>query len=238
MKKYLEGIVVNLEELYNKKYYLDRDYLPIHLQNAIENVLIQNNFHNILEVGVGTGRLMNSLRDKGYNVKGIDSSPIAAEMTGAIIGDATSIPFENESFDCVLGISIIEHLNEKDGLVFIKEIYRVLKKGGGVFLVTPNYSSPLRIIKGNNWYAYTDKTHLFYYTPKNLRNLLKVNGFNKIKFTFRLKDLPDFWPVEWPMGSIFKKLPNFFKHIPYRILISSPLGLYRDTFWIFGRKML
>lgn len=226
------------EQLYNKKYYLERDYLPIHLQNTIENILIENNFHDILEVGVGTGKLMSSLKDKGYNIKGIDSSPIAAEIAGAIVGNATSIPFGNELFDCVLGISIIEHLNEGDGLIFIKEIHRVLKKGGGVFLVTPNYSSPFRIIKRNNWYAYTDKTHLFYYTPKSLRNLLKANGFSEIKFTFRLKNLPDFWPIEWPMGSIFKNLPSFFKYIPYRILIQSPLGLYRDTFWVFGKKTL
>lgn len=59
---------------------------------------------------------------------------------GHIIGNAETLPIKNNSFDIVLSISAIDHLD--DYLKFINEAFRVLKKGGK-FLV----SSHLDIIE-------------------------------------------------------------------------------------------
>ncbi len=59
-----------------------------------------------------------------------------------IVGDVLNLPFENESIDAILGIHLLEHVEEPQRAV--KEIYRVLKPGG---------------------YAYFDTPFLFYYHP-------------------------------------------------------------------------
>ena len=51
-------------------------------------------------------------------------------------GNATSLPFEDKSFDTVLGLEIIEHMKEEDGHQALKEFERVAEKC--IILSTPN----------------------------------------------------------------------------------------------------
>ena len=46
------------------------------------------------------------------------------------------LPFEDEVFGSVLGLSVLEHL--VNGCQFMKEAYRVLKPSGRMVLITPN----------------------------------------------------------------------------------------------------
>ena len=54
------------------------------------------------------------------------------------------LPFEDEVFGCVFGLSVLEHL--VNGCQFMKEAYRVLKPGGRMVLITPNMSAWFNII--------------------------------------------------------------------------------------------
>lgn len=49
------------------------------------------------------------------------------------------MPFEDETFDCVFGLSVLEHLLM--GCSFLREANRVLKPGGKLVLLTPNIST-------------------------------------------------------------------------------------------------
>jgi SAM-dependent methyltransferase len=49
------------------------------------------------------------------------------------------LPFEDETFDCVFGFSVLEHL--LNGCAFMREAHRVLKPGGRLVLLTPNIST-------------------------------------------------------------------------------------------------
>ena len=220
--------------VYDRNYMIERDYLPGHLLNSLEHFFRENNVKNILEVGVGSGKLMKTLRRIGYEIEGIDISPASAELTGVQVASATDIPFADGSFDCVLGISIIEHLNKEDGTCFVNEAKRVLKQEGVIFLVTPNFSSPLRYLQGENWFAYSDKTHIFFYSPKTLKQLFQTIGFYSIKSTFKTT----ISSLEWPLSPFFQKLPSFLRWLVNYLLISSPFAFYRDSFWISGKKKI
>ena len=55
--------------------------------------------------------------------------------------DVHEIPFENDSFDVVMGNHLMEHVT--DDLQVFKEFYRVMKPGGwGVFQVPIDFSNP------------------------------------------------------------------------------------------------
>ena len=46
------------------------------------------------------------------------------------------LPFENETFDCVVSFQVIEHI--ADDKEFVREVHRVLRKGGRFIVTTPN----------------------------------------------------------------------------------------------------
>lgn len=78
----------------------------------------------------------------------------------AVFGRGEAIPFPDESFDTVLMIEVIEHV-EGDRQT-LKEIRRVLRPGGRLILATPNgatFPEPARY-------------HLRHYTPEALRELV------------------------------------------------------------------
>jgi len=217
---------------YDHSYIIERDYLSANLLNSLHLFLLQNGVKKILEVGVGSGKCMKSLQKLGFLVKGIDISPAAAKIAGVQVASATDIPYKNKSFDCIIGISIIEHLNQNDGIRFIKEAKRVLKNNGVIFLVTPNFSSPLRYFQGKNWFGFSDKSHLFFYTPKTLKKLLIDLNFNTIKCTFKTTVSA----LDWQLPSFIKKSPVIIRRLINYILISSNIALFRDSFWISAKK--
>lgn len=52
-----------------------------------------------------------------------------------IIGDIHSMPFEDESIDAIVCVSVLEHV--EDPITASKEIYRVLKQGGACLVYAP-----------------------------------------------------------------------------------------------------
>ena len=63
--------------------------------------------------------------------------------------DASKLSFADESFDGVISIQVIEHVEDDVG--FIRESLRVLKRGGTLFYTTPNrlrLSSIMRYLVG------------------------------------------------------------------------------------------
>lgn len=48
------------------------------------------------------------------------------------------IPYPNKSFDVVYHSHVLEHFSKKDGLIFLKECYRVLKTQGVIRIAVPN----------------------------------------------------------------------------------------------------
>jgi 2-polyprenyl-3-methyl-5-hydroxy-6-metoxy-1,4-benzoquinol methylase len=141
----------------------------------------------ILDVGCGAGRLLYFLRRKGYlNLTGVDIScqqietakkmmpNVNIEKNDAIAYMSNTPP---ESFDLILGIDIIEHINKEKVLDFLDSACKSLKKNGRLILQTPNAESPL-----SGQCMYGDFTHEVFFTPSSLKKLLKKAGFKNIEF--------------------------------------------------------
>ena len=93
----------------------------------------------VLDVGAGTGLYAQLLpADAGY--VGVDLAPqelqrLQARCPGAVVvvADATSLPFDDASFDNALCINILHHLSDVDLARVIAELVRVVR-GRVVFL--------------------------------------------------------------------------------------------------------
>ncbi len=96
----------------------------------------------VLDVGCGTGRYSAYVRDAGNMVIGMELVRNAARATldrgiPVFVADSeASFPFADDAFDSAQCIEVIEHL--MDPVATLREIHRVLKPGGSLFISTPN----------------------------------------------------------------------------------------------------
>ncbi len=110
----------------------------------------------ILDVGAGEGYFTRLAAERGYHVEACDYQPQLFKLPGIPFHQAdlnASIPVPDASFDCVVSIEVLEHLENHTR--FMQELLRVTKVGGTIILTTPNVLSiPSR------WhfflYGYTD----------------------------------------------------------------------------------
>jgi SAM-dependent methyltransferase len=79
------------------------------------------------------------------------------------------IPYDNNTFDYVFIKSVIEHISNTD--LFLSEIHRVLKPGGKVIILTPDYQK-------QKSFFYDDYTHIKPFTLNSLKMAVQLNGFS------------------------------------------------------------
>ena len=95
----------------------------------------------VLDIPCGDGRATWEFRKKGARVVSLDLFPglMKLEDAEAAYADLMEpLPLEDASVDCVISQEGIEHIPDQLGV--LREFNRVLKKGGTLFLTTPNYS--------------------------------------------------------------------------------------------------
>ncbi|MCH7721868.1 MAG: class I SAM-dependent methyltransferase [Bacteroidetes bacterium] len=138
----------------------------------------------ILELGCGRGIFLEFLINNGYkNVFGIDVSKEqidiakAQNLNAEEIGVLEYLKNNNEKFDLIFAIDLIEHFHKDELIPLFEGIYNKLRNGGAFVFHTPNGLgiNATRIIYG-------DLTHLTIFTPNSAIQILKLVGFNGIKF--------------------------------------------------------
>ena len=111
-------------------------------------------FQNILDVGCGTGRLLN------FASHGIDFSEEMLNVASQKfpdkilkLGEISSIPFDTNSFDCIFCFHVMMHQNKDSVQKFLEESHQKLNKNG--ILIFDIISSNRRKEKSeqNNWHA-------------------------------------------------------------------------------------
>jgi SAM-dependent methyltransferase len=94
----------------------------------------------VLELGAGAGEInVHDLRGRVKRMVGIDLSNRVTTnplLDQGIIADATDQPFEDNSFDLVFALYVLEHI--EDGPAFCREVVRVVRPGGSFIALTPN----------------------------------------------------------------------------------------------------
>ena len=115
--------------------------------NLLEKIL-QKNFYNlssqkILVVGCGTGEELGVLNKYG-ECHILDNNSAVFDLIHEnaykkkYIGDACALPFQRDTFDLVVALDVLEHI--KNHQIAIKEIFRVLRKGGHFIFSVPAYT--------------------------------------------------------------------------------------------------
>jgi len=95
----------------------------------------------LLDIGCGYGNVTNVLTFKGELVIGIDLQtiffrPYISKKLDFCRSEALHTPFRDETFDCIVSLDVLEHIN--NDVAFVQEAYRVLKREGVLLIETPN----------------------------------------------------------------------------------------------------
>ncbi len=99
---------------------------------------------DVLEIGCGTGLVLERVVRFARSAQGIDISPgmlKKAQERGLTVqeGDCTDLPFEDESFDTVYSFKVLAHVPDVDRA--LAEMLRVLRPGGHMVIDVYNRHS-------------------------------------------------------------------------------------------------
>lgn len=175
---------------------------------------------DVLEIGTGMGYGIDVVAPAAERFTTIDKSeaydatlPANAQFKQMQV---PPIGFADESFDYVISFQVIEHIKrDKD---FVREVSRVLRKGGKFIVSTPN--APMSLTR-NPW-------HIREYNERELRELLKgdfsavealgVNGNEKVMAYYEQnrQSVAKFKRLD-PLD-LEHRLPRQLLQIPYDIL--------------------
>ena len=87
--------------------------------------------------------------------------------------------FQIEEFDIITSFEVIEHINNP--IDELTNFYKLLRKGGLVYVTTPNFNSLLRYRLKSEYNVICYPEHLSYYTPRTLKKVFTRIGFSTHK---------------------------------------------------------
>jgi len=156
----------------------------------------------VLEFGCGHGLITGGVAKYCKRAVGVDVSQailrVAEELNRNVPNvsyvkasglDLKSIPDQSLTF--IYSIECIQHIEKVHAVTFFHEFYRILKPNGHALIHFPDLTRPEELDSWMNgtWKiqstrAYSDLTmmRIRYYTPEEIRILLKRIGFTDIKF--------------------------------------------------------
>ncbi len=178
----------------------------------------------LLDVGCGRGEFLAGFMECGVGGFAVDQSdacktfcPQATLRLGDIEQDG--IPYEDEMFDVVYSKSVIEHFHYPERMV--KEVFRVLKPGGKVITMCPDWEFNYKIY-------FEDYTHRTPFMQTSLRDILLVHGFEQV-YVERFRQLPLLWGrgrCLMPFAELTRLLaPRFLKRYSKWIKFSKEIML-------------
>jgi 2-polyprenyl-3-methyl-5-hydroxy-6-metoxy-1,4-benzoquinol methylase len=141
----------------------------------------------ILDLGCSAGGFLTGLRNSYWKLYGIEMSEAVAKKAQArsgaevFVGDILDAPFPSEQFDAITCFHVLEHLYHPRDV--LEKVFEWLKPGGIFYVNVPNIDSAgCRIFK-SYWYALELPRHLFHFSPKSLRALIRPVGFEVVFVT-------------------------------------------------------
>tara|TARA_B100000315_G_C14581355_1_gene590645 strand:+ start:1516 stop:2280 length:765 start_codon:yes stop_codon:yes gene_type:complete len=194
-----------------------------------------------LDAGIGSGNTYFHLNNYFSKVYGIDLSLKLAKENGIddkllFKGDIENLPFNNNNFDCISAYGVVHHL--ADPIIFFEEAYRCLNSGGVLYIDNDKNKISFKvfinikyffmlIFRGtrNNYlknYFHMEEQGEYHnggFYKNYIMKRLKLAGFSKIKFRYRMTNNP-----------------NHQKNFLYKIIKVIKLRFLFSHFYIIAQK--
>lgn len=179
----------------------------------------------LLDVGCGSGNMLNLAKQLGWDVTGleIDTNAVKAargQALNVIEGDFRKLQQFTSKFECIICSHVLEHVHLP--LELLALLLKALKPQGVLLLSLPNSKSYVRKQFGRNWRGLEAPRHVAIPTLENLIEYLNYLGCTEINQT-------NVYGITIPESTRIKKR-KFYVNLNIRYLI------YSKTKLIFTKK--
>jgi ubiquinone/menaquinone biosynthesis C-methylase UbiE len=190
-----------------------RSPLQTRQYELLADAIAEQQPRRVLDWGCGYGQVAALLRERGVDVTPFDwladALPTSEEMPlerypGMMAiksSDPVRLPFAESSFDLVLSVGVLEHVQDPDSS--LDEIARVLEPGGRLFIYNlPNRTSWTEFVARRIGAYYHGKyPHDQVYTRASARALLERHGYRVASERYTGM-LPQQMPVALPSWAV------------------------------------
>jgi SAM-dependent methyltransferase len=127
---------------------------------------------DVLELGAGYCDFSNNVIARSHTAMDLraEFAPFAAAGVRTEVGDCADLSrFADQTFDVVFASNLLEHLDLAANERLVREVRRVLRRGGRLILVQPNYRLRPREY-------FDDYTHVTVFSDRSLPDFLTAQG--------------------------------------------------------------
>lgn len=212
----MDSTIEQTKDWYNKDYkeagfkaqrlFPNEELLRFFGRNLFNISREQRNKIKVLETGCGSCANLWMVAHEGFDAYGLDLSEESLKLGKArleywesnaslVCASMTKMPFEDSSMDVIVDIFSSNCLNISEYEVFIKEVNRVLKKGGLFFTYTPTVESD----------AYKNHAPAVLIDKWTLNGVYRANSpFTGNHYPFRFSDLAGLREIHTKNGFGYK----------------------------------
>ena len=180
------------------------NHFDSYLQTCREHCKTGSRALRLLDIGCGNGALLSRAKTQGFLTEGIETcAPLADAVRKKLdcLVHTTLLSecrFSSETFDVITMYDLIEHL--QDPIEDLRRVQFWLKRGGVLFVLTPNDEALLRRVArlafhasfrhiqrpmNTLYYAH----HLSYFTTRSLRSLFEGIGLDVVRTETRNQEM-------------------------------------------------
>ncbi len=181
------------------------------------------NHESLLEIGAGSGGLLDSLKHQFNHIHGVEPiekfCQFARERYGLVL-DNTGYEDMSESrkYDVILALDVIEHVASVKH--FMNKVFQLLTDDGIVIVSTPNKNSLAARLLGKKWW-HIRTPHLYYLDDRSFNALMDATGFKIIKRAFFYWTFPISYLIDCFQKLLFKKSYISLDKLTFRVKLNT-----------------
>jgi SAM-dependent methyltransferase len=170
------------------------DYTPVAAERLITDVWSERvNWlagyariagRRLLDIGCNRGLLMEAARRQGWQVTGVEVSPVAAQhardVYGLTVYPALNALAAEEQFDLIMLWHVLEHVTNP--VQFLRDTARFLAPRGVMAIQVPDFGALNEYRARNDESGLLCAVHNFFYTERTLRDIIKRAGLHLYHF--------------------------------------------------------
>lgn len=202
----LGEVVGFYEQLEDPTYDQDRTARGLQFHMLLKLLARHVSKGRLLDVGAGTGMLVEEALAMGFSAEGIEPSRWmvgrAAERHLPVRPGTLPHPDIAGPFDAVTLVDIVEHV--ADPYALLKAVRPLLAKDACVLIVTPDVESVAARALGARWWHYRI-AHIGYFSRRSLRILLARAGFEIVS----IRHAGWFFPLDYLVERMRRYLPRW-----------------------------
>ena len=143
---------------------------------------LKKNKGSALDFGCGTGEFLQTLKNEGWQIEGVEPSGTARSKAESLIHQKINnslAGISNKQFDVISAWHVIEHVPDLNKT--IQQLKDLLKKDGTIFIAVPNYESADANRYKEYWAGYDVPRHLWHFSKKSMTQLLASYQLDVVK---------------------------------------------------------